>query len=43
MLEMYVEDLKSKAFKNATKVTNILYVMAKMKFTSKVDTERLWI
>ena len=43
LLEMYSEDMRAKTFKQANQVTNILYVLAKMKFNSSVDIDRHWV
>ena len=43
LLEMYASDLRMGKFKDPSKVTNLLYVMAKMRFTSHEDTNKEWV
>ena len=39
LLEMYIEDVRQKKFKQANQLTNILYIMAKMRFRSEIDLD----
>ena len=40
---MYATDLREKKYKAVNQLTNILYVLTKMRFTSRQDPDREWV